>query len=414
MKICIHRGTHEIGGTCVEIESQGQRIVLDVGMPLDAANPDDVPLHPIKGLDSPDSSLLGVCISHPHQDHYGLAHRLPNETTFLLGKATESILAAAELFTPAGLTVENVVHFEDRKVIRLGPFAITPFLVDHSAYDSYALLVEADGERLFYSGDFRAHGRKSSLFQKLVADPPGNVDVLLMEGTTVGRPESAEGFPSESDLEGRFVELFNETSGMPLVWCSGQNIDRIVTIFRACRRAGRRLIVDMYTAHILRATGNDKVPQAEWDGISVFLPKSQKWRIIQNQAFDVSNRYRAHRIFAEQLADAAANSVMLFRPSMSRDLEDAACLSGAWVICSVWKGYLDESYNGPFLDWLARHELPLHHCHTSGHAAIAELRTLRGAFREANVVPIHLDDRARFLELFGDVDVHEDGEWWAA
>jgi hypothetical protein len=35
MKVCIHRGTNKIGGTCVEIESQGKRIVLDVGLLLE-------------------------------------------------------------------------------------------------------------------------------------------------------------------------------------------------------------------------------------------------------------------------------------------------------------------------------------------------------------------------------------------
>src|ERR1039457_6793392 len=98
MKICIHRATKEIGGTCVEIESQGKRLVLDVGLPLDASYPDEVPLHPVKGFDAPDPSLLGVVISHPHQDHYGLAHRLPEETPFLIGEAAEAILAAAALF----------------------------------------------------------------------------------------------------------------------------------------------------------------------------------------------------------------------------------------------------------------------------------------------------------------------------
>ena len=44
--------------------------------------------------------------------------------------------------------------------IEIGPFRITPQLVDHSAFDAYALLVEADGKRVYYSGDFRAHGRK--------------------------------------------------------------------------------------------------------------------------------------------------------------------------------------------------------------------------------------------------------------
>ena len=34
MRICIHRGAHQIGGSCVEVESQGQRLLLDLGLPL--------------------------------------------------------------------------------------------------------------------------------------------------------------------------------------------------------------------------------------------------------------------------------------------------------------------------------------------------------------------------------------------
>jgi ribonuclease J len=33
MRVCIHRGAHEIGGTCIEIEAQGKRLVLDIGPP---------------------------------------------------------------------------------------------------------------------------------------------------------------------------------------------------------------------------------------------------------------------------------------------------------------------------------------------------------------------------------------------
>ena len=90
MRVCIHRGTKEIGGTCVEIESGGTRIVLDVGLPLVVSTAADVPLHPIPGFDKAETSLLGVVISHPHQDHYGLAHRLPDQTLFLVGKAARA------------------------------------------------------------------------------------------------------------------------------------------------------------------------------------------------------------------------------------------------------------------------------------------------------------------------------------
>ncbi len=227
MRVCIHRGSSEIGGSCIEIESQGKRIVLDIGLPLDAD--EDPMLPPVPGFYRVDESLLAVIISHPHQDHYGLAHKLPAETQFLIGEAAERILRAATLFSPAGLTLQNVRHLVDRRTVSIGPFSITPYLVDHSAYDSYAILVEADGKRLFYSGDFRIHGRKGASTKNLISNPPANVDVLLMEGTNIGR--SGSGNVTEDDLVPQFVDALRATKGMPLVWCSGQNVDRLVTVF---------------------------------------------------------------------------------------------------------------------------------------------------------------------------------------
>jgi len=412
MKACIHRGSKEIGGTCIEVEAQGQRIVLDVGLPLDAADPDHLPLYPVKGFAKTDPDLLGVVISHPHQDHYGLAYRLPKSTPFLIGKAAESILAAADVFTRGGLHMERVIHLQDRKPIVLGPFTITPYLMDHSAYDSYAIHVQADGAALFYSGDLRAHGRKAKLFHKLLRLPPQRVDALLMEGTTLGRLDTDKGFPSETDLEKRFVELFQQTPGMPLVWCSGQNIDRLVTVFRACKRSRRQLIIDMYTAHILHATGNPNLPQAQWDGIKVFLPNGQRHQIKRKQEFALAKRYRPWRIYTKELAAAAPQSVMLFRPSMIEDMEEAKCITGTRLIYSMWSGYLKDDKQKPFLAWLDSHGISLDECHTSGHAAVGDLVKLRKVFKDAPLVPIHTDQPDRFEEAFGNVQKRGDGEWW--
>ena len=55
-----------------------------------------------------------------------------------------------------------VVNFHDFKAwqpFTFGEFTITPYLVDHSATDAYAFLIEAEGKRLFYSGDLRSHVR---------------------------------------------------------------------------------------------------------------------------------------------------------------------------------------------------------------------------------------------------------------
>jgi ribonuclease J len=412
MRVCIHRGAHQIGGTCIELEYQGKRLVLDVGVPLDADDAATVKMPDVPGLNGEDSSLLGIVISHPHQDHYGLASRVPASTTFLMGAATERILAAAADFTPSGGTFESVVHLEDRKRLEIGPFRITPYLMDHSAYDAYAVLVEAGGQRLFYTGDLRGHGRKATLFERLLADPPADVHALLMEGTTITRTGTGEGFATESDLEGEMVDLFRGTPGMPLVWCSGQNIDRLVTVFRAAKRSGRQLILDMYTAHILAATGNSRLPQADWKEISVYLPFAQKMRIIEDESFELAGRYKPDRIYPEQLAGAAAKSVMLFRPSMRIDLEKAKCLDGASLIYSMWTGYLKDKKLKPFLAWLEDRSIPLHKCHTSGHASVKDLQRLRQAFGDAVVVPIHTQQPDLYEQTFSNVQVHEDGEVW--
>ena len=208
-----------------------------------------------------------------------------------------------------------------------------------------------------------------------------------MEGTTITRTGTSEGFATESDLEGEMVDLFSNAPGMPLVWCSGQNIDRLVSVFRAAKRCGRQLILDMYTAHILAATDNPRLPQADWEQVRVYLPWSQKQRIIKDQSFELANRYKLDRIYPEHLAGAAAKSVMLFRPSMRIDLVKAECLDSACLVYSMWDGYLKDEKLKPFLAWLEERGIPLHQCHTSGHASVKDLQRLRQAFGDAPAEP---------------------------
>jgi len=58
MRVCIHRGTKQIGGTCVEIEASGSRIIVDLGLPLDAVEADLALVPQISGLREHDPSLL--------------------------------------------------------------------------------------------------------------------------------------------------------------------------------------------------------------------------------------------------------------------------------------------------------------------------------------------------------------------
>ena len=413
MRLRIHRGTKEIGGTCIEIEAQGKRIALDVGLPLDAPDEGQEELLPeVPGFREPDDSLLGVVISHPHQDHYGLARYIRPEVPVWIGRAANDIMTAASAYVPGGHAFADPHFIADREPVEIGPFRITPFLVDHSAFDAYALLVEADGKRVFYSGDFRAHGRKKALFEAIVRRPPTDLDVLLMEGTTIGRAGTSEGFATEADLERTFVQAFKETPGIHFVWTSSQNIDRLVTIFRAAKRTGRVLLIDLYTAVVLRATGKDTIPQSDWEGVRLYIPQSQRVRIKKNALFDDLARHGANRIFPEDLPDLRERAVMLFRPPTMRDRGVQAVLEGARLTYSMWEGYLKETSVQRVVTWLKEHDIPMQVIHTSGHASAADLQRFAAALAPRTLVPIHSFETARFAEFFANVVQKEDGAWW--
>jgi ribonuclease J len=138
----------------------------------------------IAGLREHDPSLLAIVLSHGHRDHWGLIPMVRPDIPIVMGKATERIMRAAADFVPDAFAVSAWKHLESGKPLQIGPFAISPHLVDHSGFDAYALEIEAGGRRILYSGDL-SHGRKGKLFELTLKKPPKNVDVMLMEGSSL-------------------------------------------------------------------------------------------------------------------------------------------------------------------------------------------------------------------------------------
>jgi ribonuclease J len=415
MRVRIHRGTKEIGGTCVELESSGLRVLLDLGLPLDAEEAKLELLPDVSGLREDDASLLAIVLSHGHRDHWGLIPLANSSVPLILGAGTERIMRAASLFVPGGFAPTASQHLQDRKPVQVGPFTITPYLVDHSGFDAYALLVEAGGKRLFYSGDLRAHGRKGALFERLLRDPPGDIDIMLMEGSSIGRIGEDESFPSEADLEEEFVQTFQSTSGMALVACSAQNIDRVVTLYRAAKRTGRRLVVDAYAAEVLKATGSPNIPKPvePWKDIQVFIPQRQRLMLKKNGIAPIVDSYKGRRIWPEQLAKAAAEFVILVRPWMLDELSSLGALQGAVAVWSQWEGYLREGSGKEFKADCTRRGIPFHQIHTSGHASVSDLKRLSNAIKPTRLTPIHTFSSAQFDDLFSQVAAYDDGQLWS-
>jgi ribonuclease J len=281
------------------------------------------------------------------------------------------------------------IPWESGVPFEIGPFRITPLLTDHSAFDAYMMLIEVHGKRIFYSGDFRAHGRKAALPRQLMRSPAANIDVLLMEGTNLGSDKPCA---TEDDLENRFVELFRVTAGRAFVAWSAQNIDRTVTLYRACLKTGRTLVVDLYTAEVMEAVADfGKLPRPGWRNLKVVITSAfaRVYRRTGRGAF--VDRMAKYGISADKLAETPAKWVPMVRSSLIRDYTEKGVMPNsddAWS-WSMWREYLKNEDGSEIQEWFDRGGSRAEHIHSSGHASPSELRAFARAVSPKQLVPIH-------------------------
>jgi ribonuclease J len=258
------------------------------------------------------------------------------------------------------------------------------------------------------------HGRKQGLMTLLIDKPPKGVDAMLLEGTTLSRNEQASAPVTESGLENEFTQCFKETNGLVMVQASAQNIDRLVTVYRACLKAQRTLVIDLYTALVLEATANPKIPQSHWPNIAISIPLRQRIQIKRNGWFEQLQRHSTHRIFLKRdVCPCPEKYILLFRELWRRDLDAAGCLAESAFVHSLWTGYLHADSFAPTQAWLEANQIPLRMIHTSGHADSEGLKKLAHAVAPKMLVPIHTTNPEAYNEFGIPVVQYCDGEWWA-
>jgi ribonuclease J len=391
VSLTVHRSAAEIGGNCVELRAGEHRLILDAGQPLDA---------PLERAALPasldrEAPVEGVLFSHAHQDHWGLIHALPEGWDVWSGPGAAALIQLTRRVRGErqGRALRT---WRAWRPFALGPFTITPHLVDHSAPDAYLLQVDVAGRRLLYSGDLRFHGRKARLMRRLMRAPPTEVDALVLEGTNLGsdKPHKTEGV-----LEDELIGLLVRTPGRAWVSWSAQNLDRTITLFRACRRTGRRLVLDLYTMEVLetlaRALGRHgaSIPRLGWPEIRVVVTGRlarayRRWGREEH----VQRLARSGFAFsARKLARPNGREVLMIRPSMVDDLAAAGVVPSArdrWLF-SLWRGYLERDDWQPLVRWFGAAGTPTLYWHSSGHASPRDLLAFVKAVKPRRMIPIH-------------------------
>lgn len=415
MKITIHRGSSEIGGTCIELATENTRILLDAGLPL-ATDSGAIDLNAI----NPDA----VIISHPHQDHYGLIPELADTVPVYIGALAKDLMDATCIFLDKPLHSNNFQYYAKSQPFNVGDFRLTPYLVDHSAVDAYSFLIEAEGKRFLYSGDFRGHGKKARLFEAFLSKPPAEVDVLFMEGTMMER--NNHDFPCENTVQQRIKELIAGQQNISFLISSSQNIDRLVSAYNACAQTGRIFVIDFYTAWVL-----DKVKSVspgirsmDWQHIAVLKDGHASGRQYALMSKDRSrfaefiNAVFKHTVSIEMLHQKPDKFLVLGKIGYTSInlIESFINAEPINIIYSQWLGYLNctGGENGHVAKMRSfqtgeNADVVFNYAHTSGHATVEDLQRFAKAIKPKSLVPIHTEYGYLYREFFDNVIQFEDG-----
>lgn len=335
---CILDGENKIGANLIEIAYRQIKILVECGLELNPTAEGSALRE--KVVKSSDHNACFV--THYHADHAGIIADLNKSRKCIVyvGSSTKKVLESL-----CRQKLCNVLGQDETK--QLGKMTITPFVCDHSALDSRMLLFEAEGKKVLYTGDFRANGRKS--FYALLKRLPEKVDTLICDSTAMGKGKNK----TERQLEKEFQDVFLSAEGDVYVLTSATNFDRIVTVYKACRKCGKKLVVDERQAETLNAVGG-----------SIPHPRSHSDFIV----FDGNEH---------TLSDIKGGYVMLVRSSMG----DVCCnllkmRTKATLVYSMWKGYEEQTMMKRFLDIFESEGVQKKYIHTSGHADANAVRRL--------------------------------------
>lgn len=398
MKIKIHRGANQIGGCITEISTEGCKILIDFGSNLPGNNKDELTEEQVKAI-SCDADA--VFYTHYHGDHVGLHHLIPKNVEQYIGHGAKEVMLckynALKNHIDCSTELEathNMLCYDIMKTIDVrnkGKIKVTPLFTSHSAFDAYMFVIECEGKRILHTGDFREHGYLGKGLFPMLEKFVHNIDILITEGTMLGRKK--ELVLSEEDIKQNIINEAKKHKYL-FVLCSSTDIDRLSSLYSACKIAKREFFVDVYQASVLDVF-------TKFAGKKTNAYKFDYFKLINYRTENV----RRHMMNYGFIMPIRTSSTDLLTGMMSVYNDDKP-----WLIYSMWSGYAEEGKESTNSDVInirkIFHERILDGTkdgfHTSGHA---DVKTLEKLCRQVNprlgVIPIHKDTESDYSSLNG-------------
>ena len=382
MEINIIRGQNQIGGSIIEISSKSTKIILDIGSNLEDK---EIVVPEIDGLFKGKAKYDGVLISHYHSDHVGLATRILHDISIYMGEKSYQIHKVSNEYMRKEYLKEPKI-FKAEEEFHIGDIKITPYLCDHSAFDSYMFLLDCEGKKILYTGDFRSNGRKS--FEPLLRKLP-KVDVLITEGTNLSNNKIGKINLTEKELEKKGIEILEGNDRPVFVLMAATNIDRIVTFYKIANATKRLFLLDTYAGLITDTIGGNIPNPRTFSNVRMFLTNQNKYKILEN--------YPKNKIGRKGIAKS--NFMMCIRSSMKQYLEkypEEFSFEGGTLFYSMWEGYKKEKNTKEFLEFMEEKGVKIISLHTSGHADEKDFDKLIKKVGPKIIIPVHTENSEWF------------------
>lgn len=216
MKFIFHGGAQQVGRSCIELETQGDRYLLDCGVRfLDDGFEYPQKVFEVKEID-------GVLISHAHLDHTGALPFFEHHNMLCPIFMTSQTKALTKILLKDSFEISRIkeMHPAYTKVdLKKVQKAIRTVRMDkryhfRKLYFTYynaghipgsaSILIEAEDKRVLYTGDYNV--RSSNLMQGADANAYGPVDVLITEATYGARE-----LPQRDTLGEEFLDRIEAT-----------------------------------------------------------------------------------------------------------------------------------------------------------------------------------------------------------
>jgi ribonuclease J len=403
-------GVGEIGKNSTLVEYGDDLILVDAGLkfPEEEMLGIDLVIPDIAFLQSVQSRLKAIIITHGHEDHIGaLPYVLASIDVPLYATGLTRGLIEVKLREHKLLGKRRLETLVPNERTKIGPFEILPFRVTHSIPDAVGFAITTPGGTVVFTGDFKFD-------QTPVFGPPPDYSTLagigqrgvlaLMSDCT--RVEKTGYSPSERTMTNSFDEIIRDVTGRVIITTFASNIIRVQQAMEVAYKHNRKV------ALVGRSMENNCAIASELGYLQ--YPENTVYRL------DDVRRFPLNEVMLITTGSQGEPSSVLSRLA-TNDHRQIKIIPGDTVIVSASPIPGNEETVSRTIDNLMRlgaeviYE-PLANVHVSGHGSREELKLMINLLRPKYCVPVHGEYRHMVLykRMAGEVGIPPENVYLAA